>query len=82
MADIINTTGVALILAAFFLNTLNIFTTKNILYFLMNVIGSGLACYGSYLIDAIPFIVLEGCWALIALLGIARILLNRTQTTG
>lgn len=82
MADIINTAGVALILAAFFLNTFNIISTRNFLYFIMNVIGSGLACYGSYLIGVIPFVVLEGCWALVALLGIARILHKRVQTTG
>ena len=59
IADIIGSTGVAMILIAFFLNLTNILTTKNVWYILMNFTGAGLACYASALIKYVPFIILE-----------------------
>ena len=41
-------------------------------YLLMNFFGAGLSCYGSWLINAIPFVVLEGTWALVAITGLVR----------
>jgi hypothetical protein len=70
-ADIINTTGVFLILLAFFLLTTGRLT-QNRSYHLLNLLGGGLACYGAILINAIPFVVLEGTWALVALYGILK----------
>ena len=35
-------------------------------YAFLNLIGAALACYSSYLIDFMPFVVLEGAWALVA----------------
>jgi len=41
-------------------------------YTLLNLLGAGLACYSSYLIDFLPFVVLEGVWALAAAFALGR----------
>ncbi|HTL81753.1 MAG TPA: DUF3188 domain-containing protein [Bacteroidia bacterium] len=70
--DIINSFGVALILLAFALLMFGKLRQNDKLYSLINLVGAGLACYGSILIDAKPFIVLEAVWAAVALYGLIR----------
>jgi len=36
------------------------------------LLGAGLACYASWRIDFLPFVVLEGTWALVALAALLR----------
>lgn len=74
--NIINTIGVTLILLAFFLLTVKVLKQDDLSYNLLNLFGGGLACYGSYLIDAPPFVVLEGVWAIVALYAIIK---NKNQ---
>jgi len=70
--DIINSFGVSLILLAFLLLTLKKVTPQSVWYNLLNLIGAGLACYGSILINAMPFVVLEGIWCVVAIYGLIR----------
>ena len=70
--NIINTIGVTLVLLAFFLLVLEKLRPKDKIYLILNVVGASLSCYGSWLINAIPFVVLEGTWALVALVGLIR----------
>ncbi len=82
IADILGSTGVALILIAFFLNLTNLLTTKSVWYILMNFIGAGLACYASILLKYIPFIILEATWTMvsfIALINLYRLKLTKTN---
>lgn len=72
LPNIINSLGVSLILLAFLLLTLKKVDSKSKLYNLLNLVGAGLACYGSILIDAVPFIVLEGIWCVVAVYGLIR----------
>lgn len=71
-SDIINSLGVALILLAFVLHQFRVVTGQSASYLWINFIGSALACYGSILIAAYPFVVLEGVWAIVSLLGLLR----------
>jgi hypothetical protein len=71
-ANIVNSAGVFLILTAFFLLILGKVKPVNRWYLVMNLTGAGLACYGSWLIHAIPFVILEGTWALVALVGLLK----------
>ncbi len=71
-ANIVNSAGVFLILSAFFLLVLGKVKSDNRLYLLMNLVGAGLSCYGSWLIHAIPFVVLEGTWAAVAVVGLLK----------
>ena len=75
--DIINTIGVSLILIAFFLLTIRKLKGTSVVYYLLNIVGAGLACYGAWLISVIPFVVLEGAWALVAVVGLMQNLIQR-----
>jgi hypothetical protein len=70
--DIISTIGVSLILLAFFLNTFKYISDSSKLYFILNIIGGAFACYGSVLLNSLPFIILEGTWSLVALIGLMK----------
>jgi hypothetical protein len=73
-SDIIGSVGVALLLLAFLLNLSNQLKQDSKLYTLMNIAGAGLACYASWLIGFIPFVVLEGTWFLVAAIAFIRLL--------
>lgn len=70
--DVISTIGVSLILLAFFLNTFKYLSDISKLYFALNIIGGAFACYGSVLLNSLPFIILEGTWSVVALVGLIR----------
>ncbi|MFZ2498898.1 MAG: CBU_0592 family membrane protein [Methanosarcina sp.] len=71
---IVGSTGVLLLLLAFFLNLFKILMQDTKTYTILNVIGAGLSCYASVLIDYMPFVILEGIWALVAFAGLIRLL--------
>ncbi|MBS1638263.1 MAG: hypothetical protein JST26_20285 [Bacteroidetes bacterium] len=70
--DIISTTGVSLILLAFLLSTFKRIRSDSKFYFALNMIGGAFACYGSYLLGSLPFIILEGVWTLVAFIGLIK----------
>jgi hypothetical protein len=72
MANVIGTLGVALLLAAFILNLLSLLRADGSAYSVLNLVGAALACYSSYLIDFMPFVVLEGVWAVAAAYALVR----------
>jgi hypothetical protein len=76
--DIIGTIGVGLILLAYFLNTFSYIPKEGKLFFSMNIIGAGLACYASALIQYVPFIVLEGVWCLVSVAGFIKLIVKPT----
>jgi hypothetical protein len=41
-------------------------------YLALNLVGANLACASSSLIDFLPFVVLEGTWAIVAGVALAR----------
>ena len=71
-AATIGSVGVTLLLVAFFLNLMKALRADGWLYLLMNLVGATLSCYSSHLIRFTPFVVLEGTWAAVAAIGIAR----------
>jgi len=66
-SSIIGSIGVTLLLAAFFLNLFRYISQDSRLYLFLNIIGAGLSCYASILILYWPFVILEGCWTVVAL---------------
>ena len=70
--DIIGTIGVGLILIAYFGNTFKLLPENGRLFFIMNTVGAGLACYASLLISFWPFVVLEAVWCLVSVIGLAK----------
>jgi len=73
-ATVIGSSGVALLLLAFLLQLLRFVSAEGAAYAALNLGGAGLACYCSYLIDFKPFVVLEGTWAVVAAVALARAL--------
>lgn len=72
---IVGSAGVLLLLLAFFLNLFKILMQDTKTYAILNVVGAGLSCYASVLIDYMPFVILEGTWALVAFIGLARLMI-------
>lgn len=71
--DLLGFTGVAILLAAYLLNLLGKISKDGLLYVVMNAIGGGLSCLASYLINYIPFVILEGTWMLVSLIALIKI---------
>jgi hypothetical protein len=80
-ATLIGFVGVALLLIAFLLNMFRLLRSDGHLYMSLNLVGAALACYSSYLINFLPFVVLEGVWAVAALAAIVRALLLGVKPT-
>ncbi len=68
----IGSIGVSLLLLAFFLNLFRFLRADAYPYLIMNVAGGGLSCLSSLQIDFIPFVVLEGTWALVAAAALTK----------
>ncbi|HET9136391.1 MAG TPA: hypothetical protein VFO76_07135 [Candidatus Kapabacteria bacterium] len=72
VSEIIGSVGVLLLLVAYFLALFKFLTTGSKAYGILNMVGAALACYASVMIGYIPFVILEGIWALVALIGLFR----------
>jgi len=72
--DYIGFTGVFILLIAFLLNLTGKISKDGLVYPLMNILGAGLACLASYLIHYLPFVLLEGTWALVSLFALLKFL--------
>jgi hypothetical protein len=81
-ATVIGLMGVSLLLIAFFLNLFKFLRSESYLYMILNQIGGALACYSSYLINFMPFVLLEGTWAIVAAVGVVRKLLGYSIQSG
>jgi hypothetical protein len=75
-ATFIGSLGVALLLLAFLLNVFRLLRMEGYPYIVLNLVGASLACYSSCLIDFMPFVVLEGTWAVVAGIALVRSLLG------
>lgn len=79
LAQLTASIGVLLLLLAFTLNLTGRLERTRVTYEFMNLLGAGLSCFAALLIGFIPFVVLEGCWAVIAAIAIFRRLTSRTR---
>lgn len=75
----VGSVGVVLLLLAFFLTLFSLLGQDSLLYIVMNVVGASLSCYASYLINYVPFVILEGAWAAVAMLGLAKLVIIKRQ---
>ncbi len=78
-AEMLGTIGVSMLLVGFFLNLFGLMRRSSLKYVLLNLFGGGLACTASILIEFFPFVILEGTWAVVALVGLGRLLRARSQ---
>ncbi len=70
--DWIGFIGVFQILLAYVLNVMGKVCKNDLSFILLNLIGAGMACYASILMNYLPFIVLEGIWAAVSLIALIR----------
>lgn len=68
--DLVGAIGVTILLVAFFLNITDKIKKNSFSYLTMNFIGASIACLASVLMNYWPFIILEGCWAVVSGFGI------------
>ncbi|MBL7889511.1 MAG: hypothetical protein JNL24_08165 [Bacteroidia bacterium] len=68
--DIIGLIGVCILLLAFFLNLTGKMDKDSLVYIVLNIVGAGIACLASVLINYLPFIILEGTWTLVSVWGL------------
>jgi hypothetical protein len=78
MATAIGFIGVGLLLLAFVLNLAKILKAESVPYLLLNLVGAGLACTSSWMIDFMPFVILEATWTGATLVALIRTLTGRT----
>ena len=76
-AEILGTAGVSMILVGFSLNLFGLMQRSSYKYVLLNLVGGALACTASILIEFFPFIILEGTWTVVAVVGLANLLRSR-----
>ena len=76
-AELVGSVGVFFLLAAFFMNLVGVLGAGSLAYICLNLFGATLACYASYLVDFMPFVVLEGTWAVVAALALGRLAVRR-----
>ena len=72
-SDVIGFIGVFITLLAYFLIIFDFIPKEGVLFYLMNIIGSALACYASVLIVYWPFVMLEGTWTAISIAGLIKL---------
>ncbi len=72
MADILNSIGVVFILAAFLLLTAKRVGPHSLLYNVLNLIGSGMAAVGSFMMNSVPFTVLNVAWVGVAIYALTK----------
>jgi hypothetical protein len=70
--DWIGFIGVFQILLAYILNVVGKVEKTDLIFILLNLIGAGMACFASILMNYLPFIILEGIWAFISLISLIR----------
>jgi hypothetical protein len=80
-ATLIGFLGVSLLLLAFLLSLLKFMRSESYSYLILNLLGGALACYSSFLISFMPFVLLEGTWALVAAIALVRTVVGRASTS-
>ena len=70
--DIIGSVGVGLTLIAYFMSIFSLIKKDGILFYALNILGGGIACFASILIEYLPFIILEGTWTIISVAGLLK----------
>lgn len=73
--DWIGFIGVFQILLAYMLNVTGKVSHKDLSFILLNLVGAGMACLSSILLNYMPFIILEGVWTIISLISLLKLLL-------
>ena len=72
ITDWIGIIGVFQILLAYFLNLVGKINSTDLSFILLNLIGALMASIASVLINYMPFVILEGIWAIISFVALLK----------
>ncbi|WP_222931463.1 CBU_0592 family membrane protein [Xanthovirga aplysinae] len=72
MHAFIGSVGVFLLLLAYFLNLIKVINPSSLWCGILNTIGGALAAYSSYLLNFLPFIILEGTWTIVSMISLIK----------
>jgi hypothetical protein len=81
MRQIISLAGALLILTPFAASQLGRMKTSSLSYQVMNLVGAGTLTVVAVLESQYGFILLEGVWTIMSLVGLRRVMQAGTQTT-
>jgi hypothetical protein len=79
--DWIGFIGVFQILLAYTLNVMGRLPREGLAFILFNIVGAGMACLASILMEYFPFIILEGVWTLVSLFSLIKYKRNKVTLT-
>ena len=82
LSEALGTVGVTLLLVGFFLNLFGLIRRQSLNYLTLNLVGAGLACYASFLIEFFPFVLLEGTWTAVAVVALVKMFRDRAASVG
>jgi hypothetical protein len=74
--DWIGFSGVAMLLLAYGLSLSGKISKSSNIYICLNIIGASLACLASWLIHYLPFVLLEGVWAMVSIFALLKKILK------
>lgn len=72
-SDIIASSGVIILLAAFLLNLYKKLPANSMVYAFMNFFGAAVCCFASYMVKFYPFVILEGTWGLFGFISLMNL---------
>jgi hypothetical protein len=79
LSETIGTIGVSLLLIAFALNLLKWLKADSIFYLGLNTLGASISMISALMIPFWPFVVLEGVWGLVSVVGLLRAFKKRGE---
>mgnify|MGYP001429333370 FL=1 len=80
LVDWLGAIGVFQILLAYILNVTGKIAPESWSFILLNFIGATIACTASVLLDYLPFVILEGVWALTSLITLIKKIISPRNT--
>ena len=78
--DLIGSLGVFILLLAYFLTLFRFLSENSKIYILLNILGAGIACYASLLLNYKPFIILEAAWMVVSCYALFKNIYKTKET--
>ncbi|MBT3407901.1 hypothetical protein HOK68_00695 [Candidatus Woesearchaeota archaeon] len=72
MDDIFGYIGLSLILLAYILNSIELLDNHSIYFFIINIFGSVLLTYYAFLLNSLPFLILNVVWVLFSIVELIK----------
>lgn len=75
-ADLIATIGVSILLIGFLLQIMKIINAQSSIFSLLNLVGAGMAGISAYMINFLPFVILESVWVIVSIFNLVQNIKN------